>query len=217
MAKVELHDTTAPATVEPIQVSQSAGSLLMSLAFWITLVSAALMYAGVSLSPKLADWMQARHQLTSNAYRLQQLENEADYLERIADALKKDPQFAQRLVQLSQSPTSEAALLDSEAIAAQLRSETKSAVKRSESGWLADPRVHSAVIRLASDLDLRRRLLIAAAASTLFAFTLLNDAGAKFAIAAFVWIRSAVGLIFSRYRKPPVADPTPAIPGADED
>ena len=217
MPKVELHDTTAPATEQPIQVSQAAGSLLMSLAFWITLVVAALMYAGVSLSPKLADWMQARQQLTSNAYRLQQLENEADYLERIAGALKKDPQFAERLVQLSQSPASDAALQDSQMIAAQLRPETKSDAKKSDNGWLANPRVHSAVIRLASDLDLRRWLLIASAASTVFAFTLFNDSGVKFAIAAFVSIRSAISFLFSRYRKPPVAGPTPAIPGADED
>lgn len=215
MPKVELHDTTAPATEEPIQVSQAAGSLLMSLAFWITLVSAALMYAGVSLSPKLADWMQARQQLTSNAYRLQQLENEADYLERIAEALKKDPQFAQRLVQMSQSPASEAALLDSDSIATQLRSETKTAAKRADSGWLADARVHSAVIRLASDLDLRRWLLIAAAGSTLFAFTFLNDAGARFAVAVFGSIRSSISFLFSRYRKPPVAETAPAIHGAD--
>lgn len=217
MPKVELHDTTAPATEEPIHVSQVAGSLLMSLAFWITLVSAALMYAGVSLSPKLADWMQARQQLTSNAYRLQQLENEADYLERIADALKKDPQFAERLVQLSQSPASEAALQDSQMIAAQLRPEKKSDAKKSDTGWLANPRVYSAVIRLASDLDLRRWLLIASAASTLFAFTFLNDAGARFAVAVFASIRSAISFLFSRYRKPPVADPTSAIHGADGD
>jgi hypothetical protein len=217
MPKVELHDTTAPATEQPRQVSQVAGSLLMSLAFWITLVVAALMYAGVSLSPKLADWMQAREQLTSNAYRLQQLENEADYLERIAGALKKDPQFAERLIQLSQSPASEAAMLDSEMIAAQLRPETKSDAKKSDTGWLANPRVHSAVIRLASDLDLRRWLLIASAVSTVFAFTLFNDSGVKFAIAAFAWIRAAVGFLFSRYRKTPITEPSPAMPGTDGD
>ena len=217
MPRVELHDTTAPATEQPIQVSQAAGSLFMSLAFWITLVVAAMMYAGVSLSPKLADWMQARKQLTSNAYRLQQLENEADYLERIAGALKKDPQFAERLVQLSQSPASEAALQDSQMIAAQLRPETKSAAKKSETGWLANPRVHSAVIRLASDLDLRRWLLIAAAGSTLFAFTFFNDAGARFALAAIASIRSVIQLLFSRYHKPPVVDPAQVVTEGDGD
>ncbi len=104
MAKVELHDSTEPVPEKPVEVSQATGSLLMSLAFWLTLVTAAGMYAAVSLSPKLVQWMMVRQQLTSNALRLQQLENEADYLERVADALKKDPEFAERLVRATQSP-----------------------------------------------------------------------------------------------------------------
>ena len=61
------------------------------------------MYAAVSLSPKLADWISVRQQHAANAVRLQEMEDEADYLERVAEALKSDPEFAHRLVHATQS------------------------------------------------------------------------------------------------------------------
>jgi len=71
MAKVELIETSEPASEESAMISQTAGSLLISLAFWMSLLIAATMYAGVALSPKLADWINVRQQYLSNAMRLQ--------------------------------------------------------------------------------------------------------------------------------------------------
>jgi hypothetical protein len=104
MAKVELIETSEPTTAEPAQVSQSVGSFFMSVSFWLTLTVAGIMYAAVSLSPKLAAWINVRQQYVTNATRLSQLEDEVDYLERVAEALKTDPEFAKRLIRANQNP-----------------------------------------------------------------------------------------------------------------
>lgn len=207
MAKVELHDSTEPVPEKPVEVSQATGSLLMSLAFWLTLVAAAGMYAAVSLSPKLVQWMMVRQQLTSNALRLQQLENEADYLERVADALKKDPEFAERLVRATQSPALDEVPFDASLTAA---SNESSEAESPDQGFLMKhPDVYEGVVRLASDVRLRRGLLVSSASMTLIAFTLFNDAGVRFLVHWIATIGRLLKSIVARYRKPPAEEPEP--------
>ncbi|MEJ7590584.1 MAG: hypothetical protein WKF77_03490 [Planctomycetaceae bacterium] len=103
MNEEERDNDIEPTAEEQIPVPQAVGSLLISIAFWISLLVSTVMYAAVSLSPKLADWISVRQQHAANAGRLQELEYEVDYLERVAAALKSDPEFAHRLVQTTQS------------------------------------------------------------------------------------------------------------------
>ena len=95
MADKEPDSDLEPTSEELISVPQTVGSFLISTAFWAALMVSAVMYAAVSLTPKMADWISVRQQHAANAMRLQELEDEADYLERVAAALKRDPEFAE--------------------------------------------------------------------------------------------------------------------------
>lgn len=87
-------ETSQPATDEPAQVRQSAGSLLLSLAFWTTLTAAAGLLATAQLAPALVRWNDAQQLKQRNAVELTQLEAELSRLERLELALETDPHFA---------------------------------------------------------------------------------------------------------------------------
>ncbi len=71
------------------------------------------------------------------------------------------------------------------------------------------PDVYEGVVRLASDVRLRRGLLVSSASMTLIAFTLFNDAGVRFLVHWIATIGQLLKSIAARYRKPPVDDTEP--------
>jgi len=188
-----------PTSEELTLVPQTVGSFLISVAFWSTLLVSALMYAAVSLSPKLADWISVRRQHAANAMRLQELEDEADYLERVAAALKTDPEFAQRLVHATQSgrtshefvPVSDRLIFGG--------TNAKTSVARP----LVQPAVADVVMHLARHQQHRRWLLFGAAGLTMLAFTLLNESGAGIMQAAFSSMIGFSQAAVARYRRDP--------------
>jgi hypothetical protein len=172
----------------------------MSVSFWLTLTVAGIMYAAVSLSPKLAAWINVRQQYVTNATRLTQLEDEVDYLERVAEALKTDPEFAKRLIRANQNPGSH----DTEFIpvskgllfgGAETKEYTVPEVVR--------PAFAKVVFHLASHEQHRTWLLAGSAGLTLLAFTLLNDAGIGIVQSAWATLCQFFGWLTARYRKPP--------------
>ena len=183
-------------------VPPTVGSFLISVAFWSTLLVSALMYAAVSLSPKLADWISVRKQHAANAMRLQELEDEADYLERVAAALKSDPEFAQRLVHATQSGSTQHEFVPvSDSL---IFGETNG--KLSVARPLVQPAVADVVMHLASHQQHRTWLLFGAAGLTILAFTLLNESGAGIMQATFSSIVGVSLAALARYRQdPPVA------------
>lgn len=197
MARIQLNEAAEPTSEEPSLASQTVGAFMMSVAFWLSLLTSVLMYAAVSLSPKLADWINVRQQHASNAARLAQLEDEADYLERVAAALKSDPEFVQQLVGAEKSSPAEDARLVT--VTQDLLFE-ESARSIQEPTHIIPPALANLVFHLSSDQQHRTWLLVSAAGLTLLAFTLLNDAGSGIAVwamnALFVTVRAAVG----RYR-----------------
>jgi hypothetical protein len=205
MPKVELIETSEPASDESAMIPQTAGSLLISLAFWMSLLIAATMYAAVALSPKLADWINVRQQYLSNAMRLQELEDEADYLERVAAALKSDPEFAGHLVRAHQNVGQN----DSEFVPVSHDLLFGGSVRKTyDEPVVVQPAVASLVYHLASHEQHRYWLLAAAAGLTLTAFTLMNEAGAGMLTAC---LRTGVRIftaVTQRYRKPA---PEPAL------
>lgn len=201
MAKVELIETTEPTAAEPVQVSQSVGSFFMSVSFWLTLTVAGTMYAAVALSPKFAAWINVRQQYVTNATKLAQLEDEVDYLERVAEALKTDPEFAKRLIRANQNPGSH----ETEFIpvskgllfgGAEAKEYTVPEVVR--------PAFAKVVFHLASHEQHRTWLLAGSAGLTLLAFTLLNDAGIGIVQSALATICQTFAWLTARYRKPPM-------------
>jgi hypothetical protein len=143
----------------------------VSLLFWLTLLSAAVLFAVVALAPKLAEWMKVRDQYVQNAGRLVALEGQVEYLERVAAALESDPEFARRLAQASQPERS---------AHQQMIPVTKELVfggsERSHDVRPVTPPLYSGLIlRLASDQTHRRVFLGAAALLIILGFTFLND------------------------------------------
>jgi len=199
MAEEDPDNGIEPTTEELTSVPQTVGSFLISVAFWSTLFVSALMYAAVSLSPKLADWISVRKQHAANVMRLQELDDEADYLERVAAALKSDPEFARRLVHATQSgstphefvPVSDSLIFGG--------TNAKSTVARP----LVQPAVADVVMHLARHQQHRRWLLFGAAGLTLLAFTLLNESGSGIIQAAFSSMIGFSQAALSRYRQDP--------------
>ena len=205
MAKVELIESSEPTTAEPAQVSQSVGSFFMSVSFWLALTVAGTLYAAVALSPKFAAWINVRQQYVTNATRLTQLEDEVDYLERVAEALKTDPEFAKRLIRANQNPGSQG----TEFIPVSKGllfggSEAKEYI----APQVIQPAFAKVVFHLASHEQHRNWLLAGSAGLTLLAFTLLNDAGIGIVQSALGAICQTFAWLTARYRKPaaPVAE-----------
>jgi hypothetical protein len=201
MTDEESDNEIEPTSEELTSVPQTVGSFLSSIAFWSTLLVSVVMYAAVSLSPKLADWISVRQQHAANAVRLQELEDEADYLERVAAALKSDPEFAHRLVHATQSgsthhefvPVSDSLIFGGK---------TTSTLPRP----LVQPAVAEVVMHLASHQQHRRWLLGSAAGLTILAFTLLNESGAGIIQAVCSSMLGFSQTALARYRRdPPVA------------
>lgn len=182
---------------ELTSVRQTVGSLFISIAFWSTLLVSAVMYAAVSLSPKLADWISVRQQHAANAVRLQALEDEADYLERVAAALKSDPEFAHRLLHATQSGAAQnefVPVLNSQMFGG---AKAKSSVPQP----LVQPAVAEVVMHLASHQQHRTWLLFGSAGLTILAFTLLNESGAGIMQAVFSSTLGFLKAAVARYRQ----------------
>ena len=200
MAKVELIETSEPTTAEPAPVSQSVGSFFMSVSFWLTLTVAGTMYAAVALSPKFAAWINIRQQYVTNATKLTQLEDEVDYLERVAEALKTDPEFAKRLIRANQNfgakgaefiPVSKGLLFGG------------AEAKEYTVPQVIQPAFAKVVFHMASHEQHRSWLLAGSAGLTLLAFTLLNDAGVAIMQSALATVFRIFAWLTARYRKPP--------------
>lgn len=191
--------TDAPADELPSRAVHAAGSVLISLAFWCSLAAAASVYAAVALAPKFIVWIDARQQHRDNALRLRELEQEVDYLERVVQTLKTDPEFARRVAESGNTaPTFDANVN----VPTPAHAPTESA-PRPESvtdGTLVLSSQALVVIRrIASEPRLRSALLTGSASVTLFAFTLLNEAGGAIVIGALSAVVGTLKSLFRRY------------------
>ncbi len=207
-------ETLSPQAVDT-QNAHGSASWVVSLLFWLSLMVAAVLYAAVALSPKLAEWIRVREQFSQNAVRLVRLEENVDYLERVATALESDPEFARRLAQASMPGVS--SRLEIVPVTRELLfggvSDRKSAADAEESQpspriQVVRPAFAEAVFHLASHERHRRWLLFAAAAITLFGFTFLNDSESgslRSLMNSLLWV---VSLPARRYRKAALAEQT---------
>ncbi|MCH2200838.1 MAG: hypothetical protein MK102_02625 [Fuerstiella sp.] len=162
----------------------------------MTLLTAALMYGSVAIAPRLYAWIDIRHGFIQNAHQLKTLETEVDYLERVRDALKSDPEFVRRMANASIAegagdeeliPVSGELLFGSE-------DQLKERIKEIE----ATPGTTLAK-RLAVDRTLRDVLLVCAGLLVIFAFTVLNGTGGRFVALIRQLAVSAIRLPLARY------------------
>ncbi len=199
-----------PIDSPPSEIPSSA-VWAVSLAFWITLLLASLMYGSVALTPRLAAWMENRHDFINNAHQLQALEAEVDYLERVREALESDPAFVRRLASAAIAedigdaeviPVSGTLIFGSSDQIQQRLPEVE------------EPLGADFVRRFASDRNLRSILLTSSTLLVVFAFTVLNGTGGWFVRTVVQVAQSAVRLPLDRYRRDSVlpTEPTEIVP-----
>jgi len=204
------HTTDSPADDLQPNAVHSAGSVVISLAFWCSLVAAATVYGAVALAPKFVEWIDVRQQHRDNALRLQELEREVEYLEKVVQTLKTDPEFAHRVAEsgntapVSVHQTNVATPRGDSPEATSLTASTASKTQ------FLSPSALAVIRRIASERQLRSGLLTTSAAVTLFAFTLLNEAGGSLVFSAVSTVIGVLKSLFRRYvRAPEKAEKSP--------
>ncbi len=190
------------------QDQQQTASWVVSLIFWITLCGAAMMYAAVALAPKAAEWIEARNQYVTNARQLVQLEEEVEYLERVAAALKADPEFAERLAQASAAGSAQ----DQEIVPVTEDllfggyQESRQTTKPDPPGpWM------TLVYLLASSSSHRTALLFTAIVLTVLGFTFLNDSESGYLHSIGRFVVTVVMFPVRRYQKSGPVTPSSGV------
>ena len=146
----------------------------ITLAFWLTLVTATGLYGFVSLAPSCLDLGDLVAHSAKNGDDERALEDRIEYLEQVRDTLKADPGYANELagLDLQESGPGENRLTVDKSLRLAPRAALTLAVTDTTAGqWAARPIVAS----LANNNTLRISLLVIAAAMVLFAFTALHE------------------------------------------
>lgn len=153
---------SAPAS----STTPSARGLYISLAFWVSLLAAAGMFAAATLAPKLTSLQRREAELATVTQRVQRLVEDVTRLEQIGHALQHDADFiAARARRQLGLPTAGELQLPVMVTAPQEEPPVATAV----------PEDDLLIRRLAGDSLLRARLLTGSAALVLFAFTFLHE------------------------------------------
>ncbi len=184
-------------------------SWVVSLLFWASLLVSGGIYSTVSLSPKIAEWLRVRDQYAENAVRLVELEDEVEYLERFSATLHSDPEFGRQLSQATGNETSEPGHfvpVDTDLLFGRKPTSRRPAAKLSESPAAA------IVFRIASDVELRRQLLVISGCLIMVGFTFLNSSGigtigSLFSIISWL-LRVPVTRYARKHQQPSVSDST---------
>ena len=169
-----------------------------SLAFWLCLFITAGLYGLVALSPKLSVWLDLRNDFYTNQVRLVELEQQVDYLDRVATALEDDPDFALELARVdldAKRPDDELIPLDPElaGLDGPLAASSDNSQLRP---WYTD-----IINAFAGNKYLRATTLGLTAVVVVLAFTFLHDAHEKRMAAYLSAIGKTTGNAVRRYRE----------------
>ncbi|MCH2212811.1 MAG: hypothetical protein MK110_16020 [Fuerstiella sp.] len=174
----------------------ASGAWTVSLAFWMILLSAALIYGSVAVAPRLYTWINIRHDFIQNAHQLNTLETEVDYLERVRDALESDPEFVRRMADASIAEgAGDGELIP---VSGELLFGSEDRLQERMPELEVTPGT-SVAQRLAVDRTLRGVLLGSAGLLVVFAFTVLNGTGGRFVALVRRLAAAAVRLPLARY------------------
>lgn len=167
-------DLTAVTVTPPTSFSAWWGGVT-SIFFWVVLLTAAALYAGVSLAPKIVQWQRWQQVYVAQRYQLVEQENQVDALQRMVTALDQDPQFVAELVrlELDATATGEEVIPVDDSLTHDPRNGVASAVA-SLPPSMPDP-WEPWLIVLSTHDSLRTSLLTAAAVLVIAAFTFLHD------------------------------------------
>jgi len=156
----------APHSLPP----ETAFGMAVSLLFWFCLLLAALLFAAVSLAPKLLDSLQLRSQFDQNQRQLVAMEHQTEQLQRVIEAIQTDADFSAELTRIE----FDAVLPGEEVIPVEM--DLKLDLRSLETPSLPPIQVvqewfEPVVLRLASDTRLRNGFLGAAVLLVIVSFT----------------------------------------------
>ncbi len=77
----------------PSPAPQAERSILISIAFWLCLLSSAVLFASVSLAPRLVEWHELHLSTLDRQQQLVELEMHIQHLDQVVHALEHDPHF----------------------------------------------------------------------------------------------------------------------------
>ncbi|MGE3313798.1 MAG: hypothetical protein AB7O26_01695 [Planctomycetaceae bacterium] len=149
---------------------------IASLAFWLCLVAAAGLFASVTLAPRLAAHLELKEEYQANQIELVGMESRMQYLEKVAEALKNDPQFAAEVARIdfdAARPGDERIAVDKTLSLSAPKYDPPALPEAEVAPWYA-PIAET----LARSAALRPLTLLVAAALVVVAFTFLHDAPA---------------------------------------
>jgi cell division protein FtsB len=151
----------------PIHPPANGLGLIVSLAFWLSVLTAAALYAGATIAPKTVSLQHREDELTRQSRRVEALATRVGELERVAEALQSDPDYisASARKQLGTKVEGETLILV----------ESRETPSPEDSAVLATTSPATMIARIGGDPLLRARMLTAAAALILLAFTFLHD------------------------------------------
>jgi cell division protein FtsB len=148
---------------------------LTSLAFWVCLIGAAALYATVTLSPKLLNFLTLNRSYQANQWKLVSLEKQVDHLQKVIDAQRNDPAFVREQARFDfdvASPDEQRIPVDSHLRLNIGTGNADLAVVRPDLPWYSPLFAVVAHSRFVANM-----LLGIAALLVVYAFTFLNDGG----------------------------------------
>ena len=77
----------------PLPAPSPERSILVPLAFWMCLLSSAVLFAAVALAPRLVEWHELHLATLARQQQLVELEQHIQHLEKVVHALEFDPHF----------------------------------------------------------------------------------------------------------------------------
>ncbi|REJ88069.1 MAG: hypothetical protein DWQ34_23370 [Planctomycetota bacterium] len=149
------------------------GGTVVSLLFWGCLFASAILYSVWAHAPRFVEWTELNHKFQSNQAELGGLQSQLRHLQRVADALERNPDFAARVARSELDavrPGAETIRLPQElGVDPRIPAETN-VVPPPELPWYL-PELRNA----AENEVLRRRLVLLATCLVLVAFVFFND------------------------------------------
>ena len=168
---------------------------ITSLLFWLCLFAAVGMYGVCALSARVVAWADLDREHRSRQAELVGKQREVRHLQRVADALESDPEFAARLARselAASTPGAEVIPVPEELVFDPLATNAAAPETVIADAWFVPVFRH-----VAGDDQLRTRLWIGSAGLLLFAFGVLHD-GARRGL-----LRGAGRTVLRRYVKSP--------------
>lgn len=160
----------------PADSHESRMTWLVSLAFWIFLLCAACCYSAVALAPRFLTYLNLKSEQYANQVRLVRLEQQVEYLKRVADALEHEPEFAAEMARIDFDATRPGD--ERIAVKADLTLDARVADSTTSLPIARMPWYGPMVYALAKDERTRQLLLTVSIILVIVAFTFLQESSA---------------------------------------